>query len=77
LGKEGLGIKMEPMDMDSESPRGTKRKADDLSVVTAPRRIKVRPTFSQRTFLMVLRLLIQMLSTKSLPERLLLHQCTP
>ena len=69
---------MEPMDMDSESPRGTKRKADDLSVVTAPRRIKVRPAFSPlRTFLMVLRLLTQMLSTKSLLEKLLLHQCMP
>jgi len=33
----------EPMDVDLEAPRGTKRKADDdLSIVTAPRRIKVR-----------------------------------
>ncbi|KAE8450372.1 hypothetical protein EG329_006446 [Mollisiaceae sp. DMI_Dod_QoI] len=31
----------EPMDVDTEPPRGTKRKADDLSaIVTAPRRIK-------------------------------------
>ncbi|KAG0652647.1 Post meiotic segregation 2 [Hyphodiscus hymeniophilus] len=30
----------DPMDVDQESLRGTKRKADDLSVVTAPRRIK-------------------------------------
>ncbi|CZR63228.1 related to DNA mismatch repair protein [Phialocephala subalpina] len=31
----------EPMDVDHETPRGTKRKADELSaVVTAPRRIK-------------------------------------
>lgn len=31
----------EPMDMDSETHRGVKRKADDLSEVTAPRRIQV------------------------------------
>jgi len=30
----------EPMDVDINSPRGTKRKADDISIVTAPRRIK-------------------------------------
>jgi hypothetical protein len=29
------------MDVDSASPRGVKRKVDELSVVTAPRRIKV------------------------------------
>lgn len=32
----------EPMDVDLEAPRGTKRKAvDEIPVVTAPRRIKV------------------------------------
>jgi hypothetical protein len=35
----------EPMDVDvqagGDATRGVKRKADDLSVVTAPRRIKV------------------------------------
>lgn len=32
----------EPMDVDGELSRGTKRKADELSaIVTAPRRIKV------------------------------------
>jgi hypothetical protein len=31
----------EPMDVDGDAPRGTKRKADDLSVVTAARRIQV------------------------------------
>ncbi|KIN00310.1 hypothetical protein OIDMADRAFT_180563 [Oidiodendron maius Zn] len=30
----------EPMDVDPETPRGVKRKANDLSVVTAPRRIQ-------------------------------------
>jgi DNA mismatch repair protein MLH1 len=32
----------EAMDVDIEAPRGTKRKAiDDVSIITAPRRIKV------------------------------------
>jgi hypothetical protein len=31
----------EPMDVDSETHRGVKRKADDFSEVTAPRRIQV------------------------------------
>jgi hypothetical protein len=34
-------IMAEPMDVDLDPPRGTKRKADDaLPIVTAPRRIK-------------------------------------
>ena len=36
----------DPMDVDSDTSRGTKRKADDLSVVTAPRRIKVGQSFT-------------------------------
>jgi hypothetical protein len=33
------------MDVDLEPPRGVKRKADDLFVVTAPRRIQVSFNF--------------------------------
>lgn len=61
---------MDPIDIDSESPRGTKRKADELSVVTAPRRIKVQlsPIFTGQ-ILIFHRLLIQMSSTKLPLER--------
>lgn len=38
----------EPMDVDNETLRGTKRKADDLSIVAAPRRIRVcQPSLSK------------------------------
>ena len=62
------------MDVDGGSHRGTKRKADDLSVVTAPRRIKASLLAPLQAQPNSARLSIQMLSTKLLQEKSLLLQ---